>query len=450
MSTPKTAAPTGRRARTSQSIIGFTEAELGLFLALLFFLLSQVGRRTPPVTGAQSQTSAKPVASDSASVRNPRLAQLLSLARKLDSLDRSVRSAYAHDSVVSSKLARLQQERDSLTSLAPGAGASGVNATTVSSREVNARLVVVEREIALALMSRTETGKLLAGVSLRADSVRRTLDSLAPAVSQLISPTTVVAGSPPTVSPPPGSPPVTRYPPTSGGAAAGIAPNSRLRDTMAIVRALAGGALPPSPRAMAMGAGWPGSPGSPGSPGAPGSASGSGTGTTGGPGGAKKDGGGSTTLYGSYGTGGDTRRGGVAGTGGANGMGGLGSGPPGPRGNRALGYGIGTGSGTGRDVVGPGRSRQTPTCLELKVDSAAIAEVLISGPDTYTARGVTGSLQVLLKTLQQDLSTAKRYVCRHNITIRTAPNLAVNDYIFALNALLPYFNTELARPDGAK
>ena len=62
----------------------------------------------------------------------------------------------------------------------------------------------------------------------------------------------------------------------------------------------------------------------------------------------------------------------------------------------------------------------------------------------------TGSLDTLLKTMQADIASSKKNSCRHNVRIRTAPQLAVDDYILALNALLPYFNTELARSSGAR
>jgi len=52
--------------------------------------------------------------------------------------------------------------------------------------------------------------------------------------------------------------------------------------------------------------------------------------------------------------------------------------------------------------------------------------------------------------MQPELATGRRNQCRHNVRIRTAAQLAVDDYILALNALLPYFNTELARSSGSR
>jgi len=426
VSTPeRRTAPRRRRSRTSQSIIGFTEAELGLFLALLFFGLSLMNKRGTAVNAtlaAPRAVAAAPL-SDTTDGRNPRLAQLLDLSRKLDSLDRVVRAAYSRDSVMSARVARLQRQRDSLTAInlanGLGGGARAASQTAGAASASNAKLTAVEREMALAQLSRNETATALGAANQRADAARRELDALAPSVSRFISPTNGAAGA---VAASAGAPirpagaggtpgtgltsnatPITAAGANGAGAASPmVAPSAALaaalRDTMAILRAIAAAPVPPSAKALAAAATVTGSPGSPGS--------------------------------------------------GGGGGGGFGGGPATLRSSRILGNGIG--NGTGQDASGPGRSRQTPTCIELKIDTGSVAEVLIAGADRYTVRGVTGSLETLLKTLQLELATSKKYTCRHNLTIRTAPNLAVNDYIFALNALLPYFNTELARPDGSR
>ena len=390
-----------RRVNRGQSIIGFTEAELGLFLALLFFGLNQLGRTGTPQTTARARP-----AIDSTSRTNPRLQQLMSLARKLDSLDRVMRAAFTRDSTLASKLARLQRERDSLSALGlgpvPGRVGSGVRAVPPrpSTPAVAARLTTVEREIALAQLSRTQTTAALTAANQQADSARRQLDAVAPYVSQVIAPTRVA-----TVDST-GRAMEARVAAAAGAAgnpdariaAAMIAAATTPRDTMAVLRALAAAQVPPTANGIPAGG--------LGSPGVPGSGIGDGVG--------------------------------------------MGGGSGSPRPSRTVGSGIGIGSGTGSGGAGPGRSRQTPTCIELKVDTGSVAEVLIVGANRYTTRGTTGSLDTLLKVMQADIASSKKNSCRHNVRIRTAPQLAVDDYILALNALLPYFNTELARSSGAR
>lgn len=439
MSSPEGGGSRRRRVNRGQSIIGFTEAELGLFLALLFFGLNQLGRTGTPVTAARARA-----AIDSTSRTNPRLQQLMSLARQLDSLDRVMRSAFARDSALASKLSRLQRERDSLSalSLSPVRGevSNSVQAAQPrpSAPAVASRLTAVEREMAIAQLSRTQTTAALTAANQRADSARRQLDAVAPFVSQVIAPTRAAAGEiPKTVVDA-----RVAAAASSGGsadgraaaaitaalaagtadgrkaaaaiaaalavgttdgrtAAAAIAAAATPRDTMAVLRALAAAQVPPPQNGIP-----PGQFGSPGSPGFPGSGIGDGVG--------------------------------------------MGGGSGSPRPSRTVGSGIGIGSGTGSGGAGPGRSRQTPTCIELKVDTGSVAEVLIVGANRYTARGTTGSLDTLLKVMQADIASSKKNRCRHNVRIQTAPQLAVDDYILALNALLPYFNTELARSSGAR
>lgn len=413
MSGPEGGGSRRRRVNRGQSIIGFTEAELGLFLALLFFGLNQLGRTGTPTTAARARAGI-----DSTSRTNPRLQQLMSLARRLDSLDRVMRSAFARDSALASKLSRLQRERDSLSalSLSPVRGEVGNGVRVAQPRPstpaVASRLTAVEREMAIAQLSRTETTAALTTANQRADSARRQLDAVAPFVSQVIAPTRAAAGEvPKTVV----DARVTAAASSGGSAdgrtaAAAIAAAATPRDTMAVLRALAATQVPPPQTGVPPGQfGSPGSPGSPGfsgSPGLPGSGIGDGVG--------------------------------------------MGGGSGSPRPSRTVGSGIGIGSGTGSGGAGPGRSRQTPTCIELKVDTGSVAEVLIVGANRYTARGTTGSLDTLLRVMQADIASSKKNRCRHNVRIQTAPQLAVDDYILALNALLPYFNTELARSSGAR
>lgn len=457
MSTPESGPPKRRRAaRSGQSIIGFTEAELGLFLALLFFGLSQLGKSGEPTVPRVRATV------DSTSIRNPRLTQLLALARRLDSLDRAVRAAFARDSALAARLAQLQRERDSLRALrlgpVPGDVGGGTRAvsarptvtpTIAPSREISSRLTAVEREIAVSQLSRSESSVALAAASTRADVTRRQLDSLAPSVSQLIAPsraldasaialasstspanssaaTSIASASAASVAAlsraaasnaaanaalSGASTPIAAMTPAAAAAArlaaAAIPFSATPRDTMAVLRALAAATVPPSATAASLAAATQtGAPGSPGSPGLPGS-----------------------------GMGDPTGQGGMVGGTGVT---------------RAIGTGIGNGSGTGGGATGPGRSRQTPTCIELKVDTGSVAEVLIVAADRYTVRGRSGPLDTLLRAMQPELATARRNQCRHNVRIRTAPQLAVDDYILALNALLPYFNTELARSSGSR
>lgn len=442
MSSPEGGGSRRRRVNRGQSIIGFTEAELGLFLALLFFGLNQLGRTGTPVTAARARA-----AIDSTSRTNPRLQQLMLLARQLDSLDRVMRSAFARDSALASKLSRLQRERDSLSalSLSPVRGevSNSVQAAQPrpSTPAVASRLTAVEREMAIAQLSRTQTTAALATANQRADSARRQLDAVAPFVSQVIAPTRAAAGEVPktvvdarvAAAASSGGSADSRAAAaitaalaagtadgrkaaaaiaaalaagTTDGrtAAAAIAAAATPRDTMAVLRALAAAQVPPPQNGIPPG--QYGSPGSPGSPGFPGSGIGDGVG--------------------------------------------MGGGSGSPRPSRTVGSGIGIGSGTGSGGAGPGRSRQTPTCIELKVDTGSVAEVLIVGANRYTARGTTGSLDTLLKVMQADIASSKKNRCRHNVRIQTAPQLAVDDYILALNALLPYFNTELARSSGAR
>ena len=103
------------------------------------------------------------------------------------------------------------------------------------------------------------------------------------------------------------------------------------------------------------------------------------------------------------------------------------------------------GAGSGR-----GRSNQTPTCIELKVDSGAVAEVTILAADRYSIRAKTGPLATVLEALAPEMASMRKFDCRHRLRVRTGPQLTADDYIIAVNALLPYFNTELARDGSAR
>ncbi len=431
-----------RGGRSGQSIIGFTEAELGLFLALLFFGLSQLGQTGAPKTAVRAQAA---LGADSSSLRNPRLAQLLALARRLDSLERTVRTANARDSAVAARLARLQRERDSLMALTPGplpgVPGGGVSAPTARlsdsvaggppttagavPRAVRERLIAVERDIATTQLERTTSATAMAAASGRADATRRELDAIAPSVSRLVAEGLPGMPSAPALA-------TTGTPGTSGAPGSGISGTGATRpdavpttrDTMAMMRALAGAPTPPVPGASIATSGGLGTPGSPGTGAFGSGASGSGTAGAGTPGGA-----------------------GGAPSGGAP-SGGAPSGGTGAV--RILGAALGGAGSAGGAASGPGRSRQTPTCIELRVDSGSVAEVLIVSAQRYEARGTTGSLDVLLQSLAPELARARRNQCRNNVRIRTAADLAVDDYITALNALLPYFNTELAAPASGR
>ncbi len=429
-----------RGGRSGQSIIGFTEAELGLFLALLFFGLSQLGQTGTPKTTARAQAT---LAADSSNIRNPRLAQLLALARRLDSLERAVRTANARDSAVAARLARLQRERDSLMALtrgqAPGVTGGVPRAAAAVPRVTSERLIAVEREIATAQLERSTSATTLAATSGQADATRRELDAIAPSVSRLVAegqpgaPATAALAAAGT----PGSGPGAAGASGSGLGAARADVVPATRDTMAMVRALAGAPTPPVPGSTLVASGGLGATGARGIPGAPGSpgsgASGSGASGSGSPG------------TGTLGGAGGVPSGGVP-SGGAP----SGGSPTGAGAVRILGAAVGGAGSAGGAASGPGRSRQTPTCIELRVDSASVADVLIVSSDRYEARGTTGSLDLLLQTLAPDLARARRNQCRNNVRIRTAANLAVDDYILALNALLPYFNTELAPPASGR
>lgn len=497
-----------RRSGRQTTIIGFTEAELGLFLALLFFGLTQLGRdRGAGAIGAQQRATV-----DSTALRNPRLQQLMSLAEQLDSLERAARAAARRDSILAERIARLQRERDSLSALRV---AIGVTQGTPSS--VSALLTTVERDLARALLERQSTAPRLAEVSRVVDSTRQRLDAIAPRLAAAIVPTVTpvrfdvpivdarltaallalantatdtaaVQRALATAPPAPANAPAQRVedlgplrpldaatavlaftvsrargafvpPPVTAGETARAEAELRdalldvavtRRDTQLVARALAarGGAVESPTRAAvravtdtsaaraaaqrlaatdeaapardgrvlsamlalaatradsqevvrALAAQAP--PGAPGSPGQPGSGVGTGTG--------------------------------------------MGTGISPLRTRGTVGSGIGSGSGTGAEAGSGVRSRQTPTCIELRIATGVIAEVQVLGATRYTVRGRTGPIDTLLAVLRPELDAARRNVCRQNITLRTADNLLAADYVTALNALLPYFNTELA------
>lgn len=504
-----------RRSGSRQtSIIGFTEAELGLFLALLFFGLTQLGKEK----GQGGMGAQQRAVTDTAASRNPRLQQLMSLAEQLDSLERATRAAARRDSILAERIARLQRERDSLVNLGQ---AIGLRPGAPSS--VTTLLTTVERDLARALLERQTTAPRVTDASRVLDSTRRRLDSIAPSLATALVPslTPVVRTVPiieprltaallalagsrtdtlavqqalATVAPAPDNAPARRvenlgplrpldaatavleytvarargaFVPPPVNAAETLRAEAELRDALLDVavtrrdsvlvdRALAArGVLTESParaalRAVtdtaaarvaaqrladaradttprdgrvlaamlalattradsqdvvrALAAQTP--PGAPGSIGQPGSGVG-------------------TSV-------------------------GMGTGIAPLRTRGTVGAGIGAGSGTGAEAGSGARSRQTPTCIELRVATGLIAEVQVLSATRYTVRGRSGPVDTVLAVLRPELDAARRNVCRHNIALRTADNLLAADYVTALNALLPYFNTELAPARGGR
>lgn len=500
-----------RSGNRQTSIIGFTEAELGLFLALLFFGLTQMGKdKGQGGLGAQQRAVA-----DTAAVRNPRLQQLMSLAEQLDSLERATRAAARRDSILAERIARLQRERDSLVNLGL---AIGLRPGVPSS--VTTLLTTVERDLARALLERQTTAPRVADGTRVLDSTRRRLDSIAPSLATALVPAlTPVVRTVPIIEPrltaallalagsradtvavqqalantaPARDNTPTRAVETLGplrplDAATAVLeytvarargafvppPVNALesqraeaelrdalldvavtrRDSVMVDRALAArGTLTESPTRAALRAvtdtaatrvaaqrlsadttprdgrvaaamlalattradsldvvralAAQVAPGAPGSPGQPGSGVGTGVG--------------------------------------------MGTGISPLRTRGTVGAGIGAGSGTGAEGGSGVRSRQTPTCIELRVATGLIAEVQVLGATRYTVRGRTGPVDTVLAVLRPELDAARRNVCRHNIALRTADNLLAAEYVTALNALLPYFNTELAPARGGR
>ena len=184
-----------RRRRGGQSIIGFTEAELGLFIALLFFGLMLLGRSGTPTP---SRAASVP---DSLTKDNPRVARLLALAERLDSLERALRTAYARDSALSSQLAVMQRQRDSLRLLKSSSGtlAQGMPGATentpspsarASSASLGEQLIQVERTIASSAMALSSASASLTALTQETSTARQRIDSIAPALSQALTPST--------------------------------------------------------------------------------------------------------------------------------------------------------------------------------------------------------------------------------------------------------------------
>lgn len=359
-------APRGR-ARTSQSIIGFTEAELGIFLAVLFLGLTFLGRQTA-IGGEHAGTV--PGADVPQAAVDPRLNELVALAARVDSLQNALRGAFVRDSVAAARVASFERTRDSLRAVrsrSPSPIPPGQE--TLASDAVATRLRSVERDLAVALLARDTARRTLRIVERATDSVR-----------------TLVARSAASVL-------------ASRGAA-----------TPAVVRALTGGA-PPSARA------------------------GNGVSTT-------PRGGGRGAVYV-----------GVAplGAGGAPGQPSGGGAVPGGRGGRS-GSGVRTiGAASTRALsggatsAGPPRSMQTPTCIELGAVRAAIADVTILGRDRYRVRDAVGPMDAVLRALGPEREQARRLDCRQRVRVASDTTLSAEDYVVALNALLPYFDTELLR-----
>lgn len=405
-------APTGQRRRGrlkgGQSIIGFTEAELALFIALLIFGLSVLKQAG---TAAPIRVAAVP---DSLSKENPRVAKLLALAQRLDSLERALRNAYARDSALATQIALLQRQRDSLLALKSSAGSlmlgtkgtsdvpltqSGRAAVSPLAASLAAQITDVERTIATSSLSRTNASTALATAARQTDSVRLRLDSIAPSLAQALTPTTLLratrdamssaipgAASVATIASAPLTP--RSLSATAGMGAGAVASSYTPAELRRAFQLLATSRLDST------------------------------------------RGGGVASANSAAGTGPGTGANGRSGAGGSRSS------------TRAIGA-IALGAGSGR-----GRSNQTPTCIELKVDSGAVAEVTILAADRYRVRTVTGPLSTVLEALAPEIASMRKFDCRHRVRVRTGPQLTADDYIVAVNALLPYFNTELAR-DGS-
>ena len=404
------------RVRGGQSIIGFTEAELALFIALLIFGLSVLKQAG---TSAAIRIAAVP---DSLVKENPRVAKLLALAQRLDSLERALRNAYARDSALAAQIALLQRQRDSLLALKSSAGAltlgtkgtsdvpltqSGRGTVSPLGTTLSVQITDVERTIATSSLSRTSTSAALATVTRQTDAVRLRLDSIAPSLAQALTPTLLLDATREAMSGALATTPLvatTATPPLlvqSGSAVPGVAvgavgvPYSRAEMQRAL-QLIATARLDSTRRGAAVIAG------------------------------------------GAQGAGGAARAGSGTRANGRNGSGGN------PSATRATGV-IALGAGSGR-----GRSNQTPTCIELKVDSGTVADVTILAADRYSVRAKTGPLATVLEALGTELASMRKFDCRHRLRVRTGPLLTADDYIIAVNALLPYFNTELARDGSAR
>lgn len=163
-----------------QSIIGFTEAELGIFIALLFLGLNFMGR-TPPQKIDDPSAVADSVMSQRA---DPGLLQLAVLARQRDSLSTALDMQYMRDSAQMAQLRALRHERDSLLDVAArarrargsAAGVSGVIAEASSvaadARRASDSLDRAQQELSRrAQMDQTA----LATLRQRVDSLNGTL-----------------------------------------------------------------------------------------------------------------------------------------------------------------------------------------------------------------------------------------------------------------------------------
>ncbi len=108
----------------------------------------------------------------------------------------------------------------------------------------------------------------------------------------------------------------------------------------------------------------------------------------------------------------------------------------------------GVAAGTGAGPAGrreSARSTQTPSCIELRAARGAVADVRVLARDRYQIGDSIGPIATVLRALSREQRTARRLDCRQRVRIATTSALPVEDFVIAINALLPHFDTELIR-----
>lgn len=91
------------------------------------------------------------------------------------------------------------------------------------------------------------------------------------------------------------------------------------------------------------------------------------------------------------------------------------------------------------------RSRQKPSCVELKVEKSFIADLQVFATNSFQVNGQLYNLDELLKKLGPEMGKAKEKDCVQSV--RASPNSRVssNDYVRAVNSLQRYFYVD-SRP----
>jgi hypothetical protein len=98
-----------------------------------------------------------------------------------------------------------------------------------------------------------------------------------------------------------------------------------------------------------------------------------------------------------------------------------------------------------REVVDkmPGRSNQTPTCVEKGFATRVIADIRIVDANEFVVEEARLSMDELLDRLAGPLAYARENECRHSVRVHVESNVSPESFTAAFKAIRVRFNTEL-------